>query len=140
MDDESNASVAILNEKYKYQMVRTDPKSHTLVEIWEVIRVDSEKNANMKIEMITQKIPLPKIATYGVTSPMSLSVASAVLTKDVAMGEELLLYAPVQKRGRQAWAQHGVQADCRAKARKESARHVVYVHQVSFISELNLNE
>ena len=98
MDDESSVNVAIIDGKYKFQMTKPEPNHHPLVEFWRVNRVDSEKNANMKIEMITRTIPLPKITRYDVTSPMSVSVASAVLTKDIAKGDELLLYAPFKKK------------------------------------------
>ena len=52
----------------------------------------------MKIEMVDRNVSLPSIARYEVTTQTSVSIPTAVITKDVAVGDELILHVPVQKK------------------------------------------
>ena len=97
-DGGDNSNVVTVGGKYKFQMDKPDMKKHLLVEFWRVGRTDSEKYANMKIEMIDRNVPVPSIARYEVTTPTSVSIPSAVVTKNVKVGDELILHVPVQKK------------------------------------------
>ena len=50
----------------------------------------------MSIEMVVQKVPMPSVRLFGVlkSAEMIVTVPSAVLTKDVNVGDELVLYVP----------------------------------------------
>ena len=89
---------AILGGKYKFRMDKPDGRRHVLVDYWRVKRTGDEKHANMKVEMIERTIPLPNIARFDVTSPMSVSVPSLVVTKAIQKGEELVAHVPVKKK------------------------------------------
>ena len=66
------------------------------VDFWKVRKVSDEENSNMKIEMVEQNVSVPTMKDIGVVAsiPIVVSVPSAVLTKDVQVGDELVLHVP----------------------------------------------
>ena len=66
------------------------------IDFWKVRKVSDEENSNMKIAMVEQNVTVPTIKEVGAAAsiPIVVSVPSAVLTKDVQVGDELVLHVP----------------------------------------------
>ena len=54
--------------------------------------------AHMILDTITKNVPVPSIKKLNITSPITVSLPTAVLSKDVEKGEELILFVPVAKK------------------------------------------
>ena len=89
-------SVQIKNKsKIDFEIEKPDPKK-VVVDFWKVRKVAEQEHSNMKLEMIEQSVTVPTMKEIGTaaSSPIVVSVPSAVLTKDVNIGDELVLHVP----------------------------------------------
>ena len=90
------ASIQIKNKNTVYFEIDKPDQKKVSVDFWKVRKVSDEENSNMKIEMVEQKVFVPTMKDVGVAAsvPIVVSVPSAVLTKDVQVGDELVLHVP----------------------------------------------
>ena len=88
-----------VNDNRKFILDKPDNKQ-TSIDFWKVRRVHVEEHANMKISMVDQKVMSPAMPSYkdeGITSSNLVAVPTAVLTRDVKRGDELVLFVPKAK-------------------------------------------
>ena len=92
----SIVTIQIKNQSAVYFEIDKPDQKKVSIEFWKVRKVSDEENSNMKIEMIEQNVSVPTMKDVGVaaSSPIVVSVPSAVLTKDVQVGDELVLHVP----------------------------------------------
>lgn len=90
------AFIQIKNKATVYFEIDKPDQKKVSIDFWKVRKVSDEENSNMKIAMVEQNVTVPTIKEVGVAAsiPIVVSVPSAVLTKDVQVGDELVLHVP----------------------------------------------
>ena len=88
-----------VNDNRKFILDKPDNKQ-TSIDFWKMRRVHDEEHANMKISMVEQKVmspAMPSLKDEGITSSNLVAVPTAVLTRDVKRGDELVLFVSKAK-------------------------------------------